>query len=123
MNQPERELVLKPCLDWLKKQIFTGAILQYRRLDALDRFHINGSPDIEIWIPKDKTIWILMAECKRPDGGSLSPAQVSYRNKYKDFKNVIYVDIRSLKELQDLVFKMSDYDSVDEFNRFNGETL
>lgn len=104
----EREQVLQPCLK-LCKQLLGTHILQYRRLDALDTYHVSGSPDIEIWVPREKIVWIIMAECKKPTGGVFSPNQIVYQNKYKVFNNVIYIGITDFSELKKLIISTSDY--------------
>jgi hypothetical protein len=105
----ERDLVLNPCIKLCKGLEKTGAILQWRRLDVFDKtFHV-GSPDLELHVPKDEIVWIIMSECKKPSGGIFSPKQKEYRDKYSKFKNVIYIGITDVKELKDLVFKLSDY--------------
>lgn len=108
-NQIERDQVLKPCIKLCKKLYINGAILQWRRLDVFDKTHIDGSPDLELHVPKDEIVWIIMAECKKPVGGVFSPKQKAYREKYCKFKNVVYVGITDSKQLEDLVFKLSDY--------------
>lgn len=112
--QIERDEVLNPCIKLCKKLAISGAILQYRRLDVFDKTHIDGSPDIEIFLPKDNIVWILMAECKKPVGGTLRQTQKDYRDKYSKFSNIVYTTITSVKELKDLVFKLSDCGYSDE---------
>lgn len=107
-NNIERKQVLEPCLK-LCKQLLGTHILQYRRLDALDSYHISGSPDIEIWVPREKLVILIMAECKKPVGGVFSPKQIEYQDKYKVFKNVIYIGITEVKQLKDIVLSTSDY--------------
>lgn len=116
-HQLERKEVLEPCLKLCKKLLGTH-ILQYRRLDALDSYHISGSPDIEIWVPKDNMVMIIMAECKAPHGGVFSPKQIEYRDKYKKFINVIYEEINDIKRLLNLILNTSDYgcELLQEFN-------
>lgn len=113
----ERQQVLEPCLK-LCKQLLGTHILQYRRLDALDTWHVSGSPDIEIWVPKEKIIWILMPECKKPIGGILSKKQMDYRDKYKVFNNVIYMEVTDVLQLKKLILNTSDYgcEQIEEFN-------
>lgn len=108
----ERLQILDPCLKLCKKYLGTH-ILQYKRLDALDSYHISGSPDIEIWVPRESMVWILMCECKKPDGGILSPNQKDYRSKYSIFKNVIYIEITDVFQLKQLVLNTSDYGCAD----------
>jgi hypothetical protein len=109
MNQRlERTKVLEPCLK-LCKQLLGTHILQYRRLDALDSYHVSGSPDIEIWIPKDNLVYIIMAECKKPEGGIFSIKQKQYRDKYLKYKNVLYEGITDVKELKNIILNISDY--------------
>lgn len=99
-KQIENKEVLNPCLnhcDWLMEQ---GKILQFRRLDIFDKTHIDGSPDIEIWLNIKEVLWILMAECKKPVGGRLQSSQVLYFNKYKNLKNVVYTIVTSKTELE-----------------------
>lgn len=112
----EKEQVLNPCLILCRKLLGTH-IIKYRRLDALDLYHEKGDPDIEIWVPKDSMIWVVMAECKKPIGGIFSEHQIKYKNKYKDFKNVIYIGITEVRQLKDLIFKISDY-SYSNINEF-----
>lgn len=104
----EKEQVLIPCLSLCRK-LLGAHVLQYRRLDALDSYHISGSPDIEIWISKESYLWIIMAECKIPSGGILSDKQMGYRDKYTAFKNIIYSEIRDVVELKKLILSNSDY--------------
>lgn len=86
-----------------------GYILKWRRLDALDLYHEPGDPDIEIWVSKDNLLTIIMAECKKPNGGSLRPSQIKCRDKYSKFLNVLYVEIRSSIELKKLI--INNYDN------------
>lgn len=119
MNQKlERKLVLEPCLK-LCKQLLGTHILQYRRLDALDTYHVSGSPDIEIWVPREKLIHIIMAEAKKPNGGVFSKSQISYKEKYEVYFNVTYAGIMDVKELKKLILSISDYGckSLEEFLR------
>lgn len=107
-KQIEREQVLNPCLDLCKKFQEAKIILQYRRLDVFDKTHINGSPDIEIWIPMNDLVFILMAECKKPIGGIVSDDQSDYKEKYVSFKNVQYEIITSPDQLDYLIRKLSN---------------
>lgn len=107
-NKIERQQVLEPCLK-ICKQFLGTHILQYRRLDALDSYHISGSPDIEIWVPRDGIVVIIMAECKRPVGGTFSPKQKQYQDRYKVFSNVIYIGITESLILKKLILSTSDY--------------
>lgn len=117
-KQIERDQVLNPCLKLCKALLLQGAILQYRRLDVFDKTHIEGSPDIEIFLPKNGIVWILMAECKKPMGGIFSKKQKEYRDKYKIFNNVIYAGITECKQLKDIIFINSDFgnERMEEFN-------
>lgn len=114
----EREQVLNPCLKLCKSFLGTY-ILQYKRLDALDVYHINGSPDIEIWLSKNDYLYILMAECKQPEKGILSNNQIIYREKYKLFKNVIYVEITDVMQLRKIILNITGYKDkeMEEFNK------
>lgn len=113
----ERTEVLNPCMKLCKQLKIQGWILKWRRLDALDYYHEAGDPDLEIWFPKDNHVWILMAECKKPIGGKLRPSQIAYRNKYKKFNNIIYAEIRSVAQLEQLVKGFSDFEKK-EFEAF-----
>lgn len=104
----EKLEVLNPCIKLCKGLLGTH-IIKYRRLDALDMYHESGDPDIEIWIPQTDRIFILMAECKKPIGGKLSDNQVIYKNKYKSFYNVRYVEITSDKQLKKEIMNYSHY--------------
>lgn len=104
----ERDEVLKPCLDLCKKLQISGYLLQYRRLDVFDKTHIEGSPDIEIWVSHKGYIFILMCECKKPVGGVVSDVQSDYRDKYKEFINTTYEIITDPKQLDYLVKKLFD---------------
>ena len=42
------------------------------RWNRVDRHHVAGVPDLAILLKDGRVVW---AECKRPDGGVLSPAQ------------------------------------------------
>lgn len=118
-RQLERDLVLKPCLNLCRKYLSDGVILQYRRLDALDKDHKPGSPDIEIFIPKENILWILMAECKKPDGGVHLKSQKLYQYRYKDLLNVVYAIIRSPNELSIEIDRINPY----YHNQIKGLTL
>jgi hypothetical protein len=105
----ERDLVLKPCLnlcDWLVRQ---NIILQYRRLDVFDKSFIDGSPDIELHIPIKDTLWILMAECKKPVGGVWSSKQKAYKQRYNGLVNVVYVLVHSREELHQAIEDITGY--------------
>lgn len=117
-KRDETLLVLEPCLK-LCKQFLGTYVLQYKRLDALDRYHISGSPDIEIWISKDANVFILMCECKRPDGGILGKSQIKYCDKYKVYKNVLYVEITDVLQLKKIIVSLSGYmdKEIEEFNK------
>lgn len=104
----EKEQVLKPCLNLCKKLKLCEYILKYRRLDALDTWHESGDPDIEIWIPRQSILTILMAECKKPIGGIHSPNQIKCRDKYLNFTNVYYKIITDVSELKKIVMELSD---------------
>ena len=119
-KQEERDKVLKPCLKLCQGLKYSGAILQYRRLDVFDKTHIEGSPDIEIFLPKDGLVWILMCECKKPIGGVFSKAQIEYKEKYSKFKNVVYAGVTDVKQLNELVCSMSGYmdDKIQEMNEW-----
>lgn len=106
--QIEKEQVLKPCLK-LCKQLLNSHIIKYRRLDALDYYHENGDPDIEIWINHKNHIFIIMAECKKPIGGIFSLSQKKYENKYKIFDNVLYIGITDVIQLKEIILKLSHY--------------
>ena len=103
----EKDEVLIPCIKLCKRLKGMGYIIKWRRLDALDYYHEPGDPDLEIWFIKDNTLWILMAECKAPKG-KLRPSQVEYRDKYKYFKNVIYLEIRDVEELKKSIMNIAD---------------
>lgn len=116
----ERTQVLDPCLKLCRG--LTGThIIKYKRLDALDRYHEDGSPDIEIWISKNEYIHILMAECKKPHGGILGKPQIKYCEKYKVYKNVLYVQITSVLQLKKIILNMSGYKDkeLEEFNKID----
>lgn len=115
-KKTERLEVLEPCLK-LCKGLLGKQIIKYRRLDALDSYHEPGEPDIEIWIPQTDRIFILMSECKKPDGGILLNTQIKYRNKYNSFNNVRYVEVRSAEELRLIIIELSHYMNK-EFNEF-----
>lgn len=106
-KQIERDEVLKPCLNACDNMLRQDIILQYRRLDAFDYGHIVGSPDIEIQFVKDNTLWLILAECKKPKGGVLSKKQIEYKNRYNGLKNVVYMVIKSKEELSELVEKLT----------------
>ena len=131
-KQIEREQVLNPCKELCKKYLNAGIILKWRRLDALDMYHEDGEPDLEIWIPfiskhplmiasgfNDPHILILLAECKREDGGVHSQVQKDYRDKYAPFANVVYELITIPEQLDYLIRKLSnvktDMQSFEEF--------
>lgn len=113
----ERLEVLEPCLK-LCKQLLGTHVLEYKRLDALDSYHISGSPDIEIKVSKDNMVWIIQCECKKPEGGVLGESQIKYRDKYKVFKNIIYAEITDVLKLKELILTTSDYgcEKLQEFN-------
>ena len=104
----EKDLVLNPCLKLCAKLEIAGLILEYRRLDVFDKTHIDGSPDIEIKLPCQDIVLILMAECKRADGGVQSAVQIAYEKKYKPYRNVQYQLITSVEQLEYIIKKLSD---------------
>lgn len=106
--QIERDEVLNPCLALCYKLWTANIILQYRRLDVFDKTHINGSPDIEIWVPQGNQVLIFCCECKKPVGGVISDDQSDYRDKYASFKNVQYEIITSPDQLDYIIRKLSD---------------
>lgn len=108
-KQIERDQVLKPCLNSCRNMLRQGIILEYKRLDAFDKDHKPGSPDIQIYLLKDELLWILMCECKKPIGGILSPAQIKYRDSYLCCKNVIYEVVTSVKQLDRLVEELTGF--------------
>lgn len=114
----EKDQVLIPCLNLCKKLKISEYILRYRRLDALDYYHENGDPDIEIWIPNKSIVIILMAECKKPIGGIVSPDQHKCKKRYSDFTNVYYQIITDALQLKKIVMELSDrrIEGFDEFN-------
>jgi len=107
-NQIERDEVLNPCKELCQQLLTAGIILKWRRLDALDMFHENGEPDLEIWIPHDNYILILHAEAKKPEGGIQSADQKAYEIKYKPFINIHYELITSVDQLDYIIRKLSD---------------
>jgi hypothetical protein len=122
--QIERDEVLNPCLSLCYKLWTANIILQYRRLDVFDKTHINGSPDIEIWVPMGDLVLILCAECKKPVGGVVSDSQSDYRDKYASFKNVQYEIITSVDQLDYLIRKLSDVKvEMDDFQNFQCEPI
>lgn len=74
-----------------------------------DCSHIPGSPDLELHIPREGMIWILLAECKKPEGGVHSTKQKEYRDKYLPFKNVVYKLIKSRSDLENAVEEITGY--------------
>jgi hypothetical protein len=124
-QHPEREQVLKPCLKLCKRLKSQGYILKYRRLDALDMWHENGDPDIEIWVSSQDIVIIIMCECKKPEGGVLSKKQLECRDKYIKFRNVIYIETNSVDILKDLIMKVADnqYFNPEQFNEFKKLSL
>lgn len=122
-KQIEREQVLKPCLKLCKRLKQQGYIIKYRRLDALDSYHEPGDPDIEIWFIKDTWLWVLMVECKAPQG-QLRPSQISYKNKYSGVLNTVYLIVRDPLDLkryivvnaENINFKPEQLEEMKEFN-------
>jgi len=113
-KQLERDKVLKPCIKSCKWMLDTGQILQYRRMDESDRDHKVGAPDIEVWLEKNDLVWILMVECKKPDGGTLRTKQKEYRDRFNKYKNVTYIVVKSVKEMNSVINQISDfYDEQD----------
>ncbi len=106
-KQIEREEVLEPCKELCRKLKISGTILKWRRLDALDMYHENGEPDLEIWIPTNTDLLILLAECKKPVGGVISKAQTDYRNKFCKYNNVMYDIITSVEQLEGIIKNIS----------------
>jgi len=106
--QLERDEVLNPCKELCSRLLTAGVILKWRRLDALDAYHENGEPDLEIWVPHDNYLFIFLAECKKPDGGIHSEAQKDYQVKYQPFINVQYELITSVEQLEYIIRKLSD---------------
>ena len=104
----ERDQVLNPCLKLCAKLEIAGLILEYRRLDVFDATHVDGSPDIEIKLPMEDIVFLLMAECKKAVGGVQSDVQIAYEEKYKPYRNVQYQLIRSPEELEYFVKKLSN---------------
>lgn len=127
--QIERDEVLNPCKELCAHLLTAGVILKWRRLDALDMFHENGEPDLEIWIPfmsstGDPYILLLLAECKKPDGGVHSDTQKVYRNKYAPFANVVYELITRPDQLDYLIRKLSDVKTdMQDFENFQCEPV
>lgn len=128
-KQIERKEVLDPCKEFCKKLLTAGVILKWRRLDALDMFHEDGEPDLEIWIPflsslGDPHVLILLAECKKEDGGVHSKAQKDYRDKYASFSNVVYELITSPDQLDYIIRKLSDVKTdMESFESFQCEAI
>ena len=106
--QIERDEVLNPCKELCQKLLNAGIILKWRRLDALDMWHENGEPDLEIWIPHDNYIFVLLAEAKKPDGGVHSADQKAYQAKYAPFVNMTYELITSPEQFEYIIRKLSD---------------
>lgn len=103
-KQPERDLVLNPCRERCKKLVKDGCILQARRLDAVDTDHKVGSPDIEIQYIKDDLLYLLLVECKRPDGkGVHRGSQKRYRDRYIGVRNVVYVLVEDVCEMAAII--------------------
>lgn len=120
-QRQERLLVLEPCLR-LCKQLQGTHILQYRRLDALDSWHVSGSPDIEIWIPRGTLVHIIMAEAKKPQGGVYSRSQLEYQAKYNPYDNVTYIGITDVKQLKELIITTSTY-GTERLQEFMEDTI
>lgn len=105
--QIEKNQVLIPCIKLCKALQKRGIIIQYKRLSEMDIDHKIGSPDIEIHIERDLTLWVLMAECKKPIGGVQSKKQINYQNRYIHLKNVVYKLILSKEQLYKEIDKIS----------------
>lgn len=124
----EKEEVLKPCLNLCKILFIQGVIKQYRRLDVKDYHHIDGSPDIEIWLVKNNTLYLLLAECKKPIGGIQNKNQIKYEKMFIGLVNVVYVLIKSKEQLYQEIEKIigNQLDKID-FNppadKTNGEIV
>ena len=126
-NQIERNEVLNPCKKLCTKLLTEEIILKWRRLDAIDMFHEDGEPDLEIWIPflssiGDPYVLLLLAECKRPDGGVVSDNQKLYKEKYMPFANVTYEIITNVSQLESIIRKLSNVKTdMDDFINFQCE--
>lgn len=108
-QQKEKLLVLLPCLKKCKWLLQQGSILEYKRLDAFDYQHIDGSPDIEVRIIKDNIVWLLMFEAKKPGGGVHLDSQKEYRDKYQSAHNVVYALVESVKEMEAIIEKYTEF--------------
>ena len=81
-------------------------------MDESDKDHQDGAPDIEIRLVKDDTLWLLMVECKRPDGkGVHRTKQKKYRDKYIGCKNVVYILVKSVDEMSLEVERLTGFDA------------
>lgn len=102
-KQIEKQEVLEPCKKLCRKLKKHGKIIKWRRLDALDMYHEDGEPDLEIWIPVGRILHLLFAECKKPSGGIVSNKQNDYRDKYNPYINVKYVIITNVEQLKEII--------------------
>lgn len=108
--QHEKIHVLTPCIKKCKQLLNDGAILEWKRHDETDKYHVDGSPDIEIRFVKDGTLWLLQVECKRPDGkGVHRKKQKVYRDKYDQCYNVVYILVESVEKMTYTLEKLSGF--------------
>lgn len=107
--QHEKIEVENPCLKLCAVLESKGVILEYRKLDARDKRHIKGSPDIEIKYVSDNILHLLHCECKRPNGGRWETHQQEYKKKYQHCANVDYYIVRSREHLEDIIEKLTGY--------------
>lgn len=79
-------------------------------MDESDKDHQDGAPDIEIRYLNKGFLYLLMVECKRPDGkGVHRPKQKEYRDKYKDAVNVTYVIVESCGQMERIVEQHTNF--------------
>lgn len=103
-QQHEKLKVLIPCLNACDNLLRAGVIIEFKRVDERDIDHKVGAPDIEIRFIKEATLWLLLVECKRPDGrGVHSIKQKEYRDKYEICHNVVYILVEDVSELRKMV--------------------
>lgn len=108
MPTPE-SLVLSKCKDLLKKLEIMGWIIHWERLNVglhmnmqgyMQRHGREGSPDLIAFVPVDQTMWIMLFEVKRPDGGVQSKVQKEFEIKFTGFINTVYQIITDPKQIK-----------------------
>jgi hypothetical protein len=118
-TQPERDLVQRPLVVWLRKHLPDGSVVfavpnlarSRQQLFSLIRDGmLPGVPDICIITTRTRmmcgddgmiphtTPWIGFIECKRPDGGTLTDAQIVVQGQLGALRVPVLAECRSVAE-------------------------